>query len=256
MGKIDNIFNEYKDTDKFKVLPLFHRYQKADLKKKHRTLGDAGFQRGFRQNAFSQEDVTFKHVHQGIRLDIGQDIINTNSMVFFGGVDISTSKRPGNVMFTLGVDQQGIRYKAELIRGKFSSPEFASKIFASYEFYKHQVILVENNAVQEMLIDWLGYNARYINFQGFHTGKQKMNPDIGPPSLDVEFQNNMWVFPCRDFADHDHVNCDCNECTFLKEFEHHPHYGTSDIVMASWFAREAVRKYWNTGFIVESGEFV
>ena len=83
------------------------------------------------------------------------------------------------------------------------------------------------------------------------TGRQKMSQEIGLPSLDVEFEKNMWSFPLTLIKGHDRGSCDCGWCIWIREMAGHPGWVTTDAVMACWFAREGLRLYWNTGFYEE-----
>jgi hypothetical protein len=108
--------------------------------------------------------------------------------------------------------------------------------------------MVENNAYQQSLIDWLSatedLRTRYpfwVKVQAFTTGKQKSDPDMGLPSLDVEFNNEAWFVCMDEVKAHEMATCKCGWCVWLREVDEYPISATNDCVMAMWFFREAAR---------------
>ena len=69
-----------------------------------------------------------------------------------------------------------------------------------------------------------------------------MNPLTGLPSLDIQFENNQWIFPDDEILSHT-VDCECGMCRLKFEFISHPQCGQEDVVMASWFANEGINMY-------------
>jgi hypothetical protein len=248
-------------TDKFKSqadkivrLPLWDRWPVEALRSRCNDIGIKAFNRGYRHEAITESDLTFSHFWKIKKVGFDMDVV---SMTWpkFCGIDISSDSRPGSVIFTLAVSPDGRRYPCDLRIGDWKSPQFVAEIINCYHQFHHQVIFVENNGVQTMLVDWLNEKGIYLPVQGYLTGRQKMSPEIGLPSMDVEFENDSWFFPMDVVAGHVTQECQCNWCRFIREFEGHPQYATSDVVMAVWFAREAVRQYWGRGFVVESPPF-
>jgi hypothetical protein len=64
----------------------------------------------------------------------------------------------------------------------------------------------------------------------------------GLPSIQKEFEKNEWVF-CFDkkvdTTEEDEVNV---WSKYHNEMKHHPFYKTTDLVMTTWFCREAANK--------------
>jgi hypothetical protein len=78
-----------------------------------------------------------------------------------------------------------------------------------------------------------------LPLQGFTTGRQKADPAIGLPSLEVEFANGMWRIPLL----HEIGPADSDTdpwVRLVREFQGHPFHSSDDLVMATWFAREAI----------------
>jgi len=260
MSKPSDIFEQLKDTDQYGEIGNWEeRWTVERLKQRRGDLGRTAFHRGYHLEAVSDEDLTFKFFHKMLKFDTGTELWDgQEKWQKFMGVDISSSTRPGCAIVTLGIGLDGRRYPLEIKVGAWKSPRFVSEILDSYNTFKHQMIFVENNAVQTMLVDWLEENASYLPVQGFHTGKQKADPLIGLPSLDVEFERGIWGLPMKLVEGHgsectlgesmDDKTQPCGWCRFIREFSTHPQYLTTDVVMATWFAREAVREYWGSGF--------
>lgn len=236
------------------------RWPEIALRRKHADIGSTAFARGYQMDAISVSDYTFQHFWKILKPEFGREILDrhTSDWNYFGGIDISSSTRPGSVIFTVGVRGDGLRFPVDLRVGKWSSPQFVNEVKQCYNEFRHQVFLVENNAVQTQFVEWLEHDARYINVQGYLTGKQKYDPNIGLPSLDLEFERDTWTFPMGIIQGHSQTDCRggrdgglCVWCRWINEMAMHPQYATSDTVMAMWFAREAIRLYWNAGFYYE-----
>ena len=104
--------------------------------------------------------------------------------------------------------------------------------------FRPTTFMVENNAYQAALAQWgLELNAT-LPVQWFVTGKNKADPILGLPGLEVEFENQGWIIPRPEHA----LDCTCDWCRLWMELVGHPLAASDDMVMALWFAREAARK--------------
>jgi hypothetical protein len=110
--------------------------------------------------------------------------------------------------------------------------------------------MVENNAYQQSLVDWIRHGTRdysfWVKVESFTTGKNKADPHYGLPSLEIEFKHKAWSIPSSKFEGHP-ATCMCGWCHWVREFTQYPMGATWDGVMASWFAREAIDKWGGTG---------
>ncbi len=260
MGKITDYLDSIEGTELYRDLSFWKRWGEKELRQKLDDLGSTAFARGYQMDALAEGDFTFQNFHKVLRYDVGMEIYEEPDLIYVMGVDVSSSRRPGSVCFTAAITPQGYRYPVECRVGKWSSPQFVANIKESYNIYHHQTILVENNAVQTMLVEWLEHDALYLPVEGYLTGAQKWNPENGLPSLDVEFQKGLWLFPMIQIEGHDTIKHDCGWCTWIREMTNHPGWITTDTVMATWFVKEAIRLYWSTGFYEETppdveGEF-
>lgn len=208
---------------------------------------EAAYNRGFRLQAFSDEDATFKAWHKCKTHGVAIGEIQRNDWPKFTGVDLSGKKRPGNAIVTVALDPKSRRrFPCDVRMGKWSSDETAAQIQDVNELLNPTVIMVENNGYQDALIDWArSKKDRYgywMKLEPTTTGSNKMDPALGLPGLQVEFNNQAWVIPADEFEGHS-VDCPCNWCRFDKEFRFHPLYSSSDLVMATWFARQGIELY-------------
>lgn len=241
--------------DRFKSLPvkkvsLWPRWSKEALISRKNELGTKAFNRGYRHEALTDEDLTFPHFKLIMQFGFGPEVIGYN-WPCFGGIDISSTSRPGSVIATAAVDPAtGKKYPKELRIGAWDSPTFVAEILDCYNIHRHQVMFVENNGVQDMLRQQTLEKGAYVPVEGYLTGNQKWNPDIGLPSLDVEFENKSWFLP-MNYVDGHEDGCNCNWCRFIAEFQAHPQHKTTDVVMAFWFVREAIRLRWGSSVYYE-----
>jgi len=156
----------------------------------------------------------------------------------FFGVDLSTKSRPGNVIAVIGVHRKTKRRYLLAIRyGAWTSPQTAKMIGLLYDEFRPQVVMVENNAYQGALLEWMRESGYFdIPLKAFTTGRNKADPQIGIPSLAVEIENGSWAFTKTNHA----LGCTCGQCRLYSELRSYP-LGKYDGIMALWMAREAAR---------------
>ena len=154
------------------------------------------------------------------------------------GVDLSTDKRPGNAFVTIAQNPANQRRIVVDVRAMaIKSPEVWRQLEEINRLFRPNIIMVENNALQGAVMEWgLELNAT-LPVKGFLTGKNKADEQIGLPGLEVEFSNGGWIIPRPSHT----YDCSCAWCQFWSEFTSHPLSETNDLVMATWFAREAAR---------------
>ena len=249
----------YEDSFKVKKeIPLWTKFGKKDLIDRHITMGDRDYKRGFELKPYSDKDKSFpgfeQCCHYGIKpLDM---VGNYKDWVFCAGIDFAGLKRPGTILLIGGMNKiTGTKIPIEIIVCQKPS-DLANSIVDTWKTYGVEVYLAENNAVQDTLIDMLQsyldsdvFRRFNIKVEGFNTGKNKADPMTGLPSIQKEFERNEWMF-CfeRQFTVSD--NDDRNVWwRFYQEMKHHPFYKSSDIVMSSWFLREAFKQYQRKGEI-------
>ena len=211
-------------------------WSKEKLIQRYEEIGSRALERGFRQKAITEGELLFSHF---------RDCVKYNESIpmwqfAYTGVDLSGEKRKGNVIVTSGVDVNGNRFVIDIQYGNWSSPEMAEKIKEINSRLKPLAIMVENNAYQQSIIDWMNTKGyQNIPLRAFTTGKQKSDTEIGLPALDVQFERKQWTF----YLPEHQVGCGCAWCQFKREMESYPIYSSTDFVMAFWFSEQAIRKY-------------
>lgn len=231
------------ESGKMVQMPLWEDvWDKKALIDRRKKIGEREFDRGYRQIPYSTEDTLFKHFQNCI---IRQNPFAPDDWFRYMGVDLSGDSREGTAIFVLAHSPEGVFYPLEVQYGAWGSVDIAQRIFEMFLRHRPRIILVENNALQDMLVTWLR-EASYklpgseqmlsIPVRGFHTGKQKFDPFIGLPSLDIDFENRRWVIPHPPGHSFD---CQCGMCRWIRSMKLFPLSAETDTVMASWFAREA-----------------
>lgn len=235
---------EFKSGDTFSVRLWETRWPQNELEKEFKA-DTRSFNRGFRQWAYSDEERTFPHhaLLKVVGVTLKDVLINAT---FFAGVDLSSEKRPGTAIVTIGILPNGRRVIAEIKVGAWSPTEVVNEIGLANMRWKPSILVVENNALQQAVADWAAEKNQAFNIEGFTTGMNKSHPELGLPGLEVELSNKGWMLLMDDpydtgvpLRDHD-AGCLCAYHRFLLEVSEHPFYATTDIVMAWWFAREGV----------------
>ena len=240
------------ENPSLKKIPLWEsRWHSKLLRERRRQIGSVSYERGYRQNAFTSTARTFQFFVNALEpVKIPE---RTAEWKFFGGADLPSSSRPGNIMVTVGVREVNgkiekwfwdvVRYKGEMLG-------FITEVLNCYRRYNHSIVMIENNSMQGELIKLIQTKDRFneqswsnIPIKGYHTGSQKMNPLTGLPSLDIQFENNQWIFPDDEILSHP-VDCECGMCRLKFEFVSHPQCGQEDVVMAAWFANEGINMYY------------
>ena len=222
---------------KFKI-PLWEaKWDKKALVNRCQEIGTRAFNRGFRQIAISDEDMTFPSYKTIFKYGVNASDIVRPEWPRFGGMDPFGQ---WVVIFVLALSPQGIKYVVDIRRGKWAPSKSVEELIDACQTHRPEIMVVENNAAQDAIRQWaLEKGSRSLPLMPFTTGQQKANPVIGLPGLEVEFENKAWVVPMGDTQ---HApDCTCNYCKFKNELSQHPTGKTADIVMAAWFAREGVR---------------
>ncbi len=166
----------------------------------------------------------------------------------FIGVDLAGPKRPGTAIVVIALDPATQRrFPIEVLVGAWTSPETAKRLADVQTRHPNvRFIMVENNGYQQALIDWIRSSPQdhsyWFKIEAFTTGANKHAPEVGLPSLEVEFKNRAWVVPIDEFQGHP-VTCRCGWCIWNAEMTDFPMGASSDCVMSCWFAREAIARW-------------
>lgn len=246
----------YEDSfGKKKIIPLWSRFTTKDYEDKHVSMGDRDFNRAYRLIAYSDHDKSFPSFESCCLYGINPiDLIgDVRDWVFAGAVDFSGIGRKGTTLKIGAMNRQtGLKVPIEVFT--FNNPsELADKMIDTWQKWGVEIYLCENNATQEAIMDLLRtvidnkkLNKKFskinIKIEGFNTGRNKMDPSKGLPSLEKEMKNKEWTF-CfpKKYLPSDQYNRDVL-CRYYKEMLYHPFFETTDLVMSSWFLREAFKR--------------
>jgi len=223
------------------------KWNREALIKQRAAIHETAFNRGFRQIPFSDELSLFKSIDKAIVYGVTyKDFIDV-ATPFVTSVDLSTKTRPGTVIFTFAINNDGKKIVVDVQRGSWTAPETAKMISSVYDTYNPLFVAIEDNAYQVALPEMMkisGYD--HIPIVPFHTGTNKNNIEIGLQSLEVELINGLWIIPFESVHE---INCGCGICSLVQEARAYPLGESDDAVMAWWIGKEAYREksgsYWD-----------
>ncbi|MBD3350501.1 MAG: hypothetical protein GF364_03345 [Candidatus Lokiarchaeota archaeon] len=244
---------------KIRKVPLWNeKFNKEELVRRYNGMSKRIFDKGYRQRPISDFDKTFPSFMNCIKKGLDPNVAapEEDRKFISVGVDLSSQKRPGNVIFTTAVKSNNKRVPLDIRIGNWSSPETAKQIAEVDSLYKPHVIVVENNSYQGALIEWIQSLPTDYDFWmkvvPYVTGRQKWSDDTGLPSLESEFNADAWIIALSDTDTH-FSDCDCAWCRFISDMINYPQQiGEGDSTMGMWFSREGIRLYMSNGGIQES----
>ena len=224
--------------------------------------GDTAFARAYRLIAVSDTDRMYSEEALGKWESISPKRLTPERVVMrVGGVDLATStsdKADYRVVATLALLKDGTRVLVDIARGKWGSVETADEIIYGHIKQRWRVVEVENNGAQAAVKEWVQLRCKQLitenkipvaTYVDIHphttTALNKWDVARGLPGVAAEMEGSKWAYIVPD--DHKATDplCSCWWCETLGEFRGMRQNGTSvaehdDIVMAVWFAREAV----------------
>lgn len=155
----------------------------------------------------------------------------------FMGVDVGVSEKEGRDpwgFWAMAVDPSTNRRRVlDALQERMDGPRGIATLKQWWRRFG-PVIMVENNAAQDFIRQFAGQDG--IPTRPFTTGKNKADPSFGVPSLGVELEQGMWILPCGDERSQRAAIQWRTQCLAFAPGQH-----TGDLLMASWFAREACR---------------
>ena len=244
---------------KLPTLPLWSQWP-AEKLREEKAASPRAFARGRQMRAFTDEEVMFPSFKSCFNSVIRAADVARRGWPTFIGVDLAGEKRKGNVIFVGAMDPgTQHRYPVEIMAGAWTSPETARRLHEAHGRHPNtRCILVETNAYQAALVDWIkhGGGASGANWwwkvESFTTGSNKANLTVGLPSLELEFHHKMWSIPESEFAGHP-VECKCPWCTWVEQMTDYPMSAADDTVMGCWFFREAISRWGGGGATAVKG---
>ncbi len=240
--------------------PIWPEYwTKEKLVERYNSMPLRAFARAFANMPISREDAVFnkEQIEKCIVYNDPKHYLQKCSYVIMGvDLAISQKKKSANTaIFIMGILEKRNETKLVALHceyGKWSSPETITAILKLYKDWNVDAIVVENNQYQEALIQWLEEFNQSLPVYSHYTTSEKHDPEIGLPSMALEFEKQKWIIPVGKLP-HD-SDCKCGKCKWIDELLMYPFGETSDILMASYFARNFWRKNKNinSNVIVES----
>lgn len=247
--KLDHLVYEDSFGKKYK-LPLWTKFNHNDLIDKKISLGERDFNRGYRLIPFSDDDKTFMFFENCCHYGISPHsfIENQKDWDFISGIDFAGSKRPGTIIVTVAKHKQtNVKIPVDIVKMK-GSTDLIKNMVRLYREYGVDYFIAENNGVQSAIIDMMvsalgdeKFKKYGITIEGFCTGNNKADPNMGLPSLDREFEKREWMFCFNQKPEITDNNDEKVWSRYYYEMKEHPIYETSDIVMATWFCREGFK---------------
>lgn len=224
------------------------------LEQRRLAIGDRAFQRQFMLIALSAEETTFpgEAIDGCIRRDVtlGEDI--PPDWPRYVGIDLASSlgkKASYTVIFSAVVNpNNGQKLPVEIIRRKVKFPQLIKLIETAGRKHLWNFGYVENNSFQDAVDAQLSDRGKGLALEGYYTGSQKWDEQLGLPGLAAEMSKGGWIIPkgclgCNQpvCICHEH-GCNCVVCEWEKELRFHPVNETADIVTAQWLCDQAIRK--------------
>lgn len=232
-----------------KQIPLWEARWSADsLKAKRDIVGSRDFDRGWRQIALSEDELTFRPEHV-------DRCLSKHEVLHFPapGVDKSSICPPGHYIF-MGVDlaiaaksaagdyfvivgicvnaKTGQRRVVSLYRQRgLTFDQQLKKVELYADFLDPTYVYVENNAYQQAFVQELQRRTALPVEPFTTTAVKKTDLDYGLPRLALEIEQQKWVFPIGNQISEELTSILTTE---LKTFPIARH---DDCLMALWFAR-------------------
>lgn len=165
------------------------------------------------------------------------------------GVDLAFGKRSDAANTAMTV--VGYRYEdrkrivIDAIYGKgMSTMEKLQRISDLIVNYSPDLIVIEDNAAQKMLIEFLEEMQIFDVPIEPHTTDITKNAKLN--LLAREIKERKWLIPFSEVGDErvhfESSGCRCGRCQMIREAIGYPEYATSDLVMALVFARHGLKE--------------
>lgn len=208
-----------------------------------------GYRKGYMMQAFEEGDLWFPSVRKCFSRGANLAEWRQRGLPTYVGMDVAGDKRPGWAITTLGLDPNTHhRYLLDVRHWAGSAPQAIDQLHDAVSLCTNlKYIMIENNGVQQMIVDWIdkGLGNKpwwWTRVEGFTTGRNKSNEEYGLRTLEVEFHREAWVIPSNEFDGHQ-PGCPCSWCEWVRQMTLYPKGSATDLVMSSWFAREAIREW-------------
>lgn len=159
---------------------------------------------------------------------------------FYTGVDLGVQQHADSdesVLFTIFVGPDRKRQVVEVDAGRWTGPQIVNKIISAHKRFG-SIVIVENNAAQNFILQFVEARGEAVPLVPFTTGKSKAHPEFGIECIAAEFAAGAWIVPSSNgAANSPGVDAWLQELLLYTRRSH-----TGDRLMASWFARELAHR--------------
>lgn len=235
-------------------IPFWEKWDAERLKRKENEVGSREFARGWRQRALSDEEALFREEFVKRCVDPTLSMIHMDAVKIrdkiprshncYMGVDlaIATAKSKGDyfVITTIVCDQSGsFKRIANIHRNRgMTFNEQLNTIIRHANYFEPRLIVVENNAYQEALVQELSRTTDHP-IQAFTTHAVNKNDiEDGLPRLSLDFEKGKIQIPMKDDYSREMATILINELTSYPIAVH------DDCIMSLWFATKAFTLSW------------
>ena len=211
-------------------------------------MTEASFAAGYLMRVIRPGDLMLPHFPDCWQSGVVVSDVLSRRLPAYLGVDLAGKTRAGNFIVAVCVDPRTqLRYVVAARHGAWSSPDLVTHLADICSMLSNvQVIMVENNGYQDALIDWIKASKAafpwWTKIEPHTTGRQKSDPALGVPGLEIEFKNKAWVFPSNEWEGHPPA-CPCSWCALKFQVRDYPKAKHSDALMATWFCKVAIDKF-------------
>lgn len=221
------------------------RWSLERIAERRRETLPAEFSRMLMCVARSDEDARFKRdwIDNCLRRGLGRPITKALVAVPGGyrtytGVDLGVRTKDGSDLtsiFTIVVHPNEDREVLEVQAGRWAGPEIVARIIDTHNRF-YSVVLVENNAAQQFIVDFTKQHSAVPVKPFTTTGQNIHHPEFGIESLATEMANGKWIIPSRMehgklTAQNEQIDSWINELLYYDPKSH-----PGDRLMSSWFA--------------------
>lgn len=168
-------------------------------------------------------------------------VTNGRAWPTFTGVDLGVGQDENHDLtsfFTIAIEP-GTRRRivCDIEYGRWTGPDIVQKIGEKQRQY-NSIVVVESNGAQRYLAQFSAAQGVAVRTY-YTTAEGKYGEDFGIESIGVEMQAGMWVLPNRS-------GLSDGARKWIEELLYYtPKAHTGDVLMSSFFAREAARNYGN-----------
>ena len=227
-------------------LPLWSRFPSTEFVTCKQNMSQEIFARSF-QNLI----IDGKNRRKLTKWELCKNHVYANELIkdctlFYCGYDPSSTRRAGNAFIVIGVNSEGKRMPVYASLRQ-TSDEIVDEFIAIEKQFHPILYSIEDVGVQDQFIGMLRRlekeTRNHHDFQFAHkltpistTHSVKFDIFSGIPSLNAQFENQVWLLPFKEIDGHSSA-CGCAWCEFFEDLRQYPiSTRTYDLLCAMFFA--------------------